>query len=229
MGQFSENGACRPLIGVTAQIDGDGKRWIRSTYADAICKTGGVPVFLDYLAEEVLSALCTHLDGILFTGGVDIHPRCYGEEVEDGCGEITEVRDSFELALYRNARERSMPILGICRGMQLLNVAEGGTLWQNMEGHRDTVHVVHMEADTVLREVLGAQTEVNSFHHQAVKDVGEGCCIAALAEDGMIEAIIREDAAFWIGVQWHPELLCEDGCEVFASFVRACARYQMTE
>lgn len=214
------------LIGVTAQVDQEGRRWIRSSYTDAICRAGGVPVFLDYYTEkETLLHLCERLDGLLFTGGVDIHPRYYGETVENGCGEITEARDIFELALYRHARACGMPLLGICRGMQLFNVAEGGTLWQDMRGHSDTEHPLMLEGGTVLYEMLGACTAVNSFHHQAVKRVAKGCTVAAVAADGTIEGITRTDAPFWLGVQWHPELMKEKHTVIFDRFLRACAAY----
>ena len=214
------------LIGVTAQVDQEGKRWIRSSYTDAICRAGGVPVFLDYYMErETLLYLCERLDGLLFTGGVDIHPKYYKETVEDGCGEITEARDIFELALYRHARACGMPLLGICRGMQLFNVAEGGTLWQDMRGHSDTEHLLMLERGSVLYEIFGASTVVNSFHHQAVKRIGNGCTVAAVAEDGTVEGITRTDVPFCLGVQWHPELMTGKHSAIFERFLRACAAY----
>lgn len=216
----------RPLIGVTAQVDSEGRRWIRSSYAEAICHAGGVPVFIDHLADEaLLFALCMRLDGVLFTGGVDIHPKYYGEAVEEGCGEITERRDVFEFSLYRIAKAQGLPILGICRGMQLLNVAEGGTLRQNIEGHSDTEHAVTVEGGSLLCALLGGEATVGSYHHQAVKTVGRGCRVTAVANDGVIEGIERDCGAFWLGVQWHPELLCRENDGIFPSFVGACAVY----
>jgi putative glutamine amidotransferase len=156
------------------------------------------------------------LDGLVLSGGVDLNPRLYGEERHPDAEEPVDARDEMELRLLRGALERDLPVLAICRGMQLFNVAMGGSLEQHIEAcdvHRRydlekrlPVHAVVVEAGTRLAGILGeGKVQVNSRHHQAVARVGEGLRVSARAEDGLVEGIEVPGKRFAVGVQWHPE------------------------
>ena len=197
------------------------------TYLQAIERAGAVPVVLPPCVSD-LESLIARLDGICLSGGPDLDPEAYGapeRHVELGPTEPS--LDAFELALARAAIERGMPVLGICRGSQALNVACGGTLHQHLPGHRQaepgtqTTHEVEILGGTQLAGLVGEGTmAVNSFHHQAVDELGRGLRVAARAADGTVEAIERP-GGFVIGVQWHAETLA-DG-RLFEALVSASA------
>ncbi len=163
--------------------------------------------------------LLDRLDALLLSGGSDVDPALYGRPPHPKLGRVIRERDEFELALCREALRRDLPILAICRGQQVLNVATGGTLTQDLpsdvgsmvdhdpKGQRwQVAHEVKVVAGTVLREILGRETvPVNSFHHQAVDDLGEGVVVSARAGDDVVEAIEMPGHRFVVGVQWHPE------------------------
>jgi putative glutamine amidotransferase len=181
------------------------------TYLRAIEAAGGMPVVLPPLGDA--EALLDRLDGICLSGGPDLDPEAYGaveRHVELGPTEPS--LDAFELALARAADTRGMPIFGICRGAQALNVARGGTLHQHLPGHRQTepatatTHSVVVEDGSHLAALVGTRPlRVNSFHHQAVETLGRGLRAVARAADGTIEAIEAPGAGFVLGVQWHVE------------------------
>lgn len=176
-------------------------------------------------AKDQLEAL----SGILFSGGVDPDPEIWGADHESGLGEVDALRDAFELELYAAARETKKPMMGICRGFQLLNVAEGGTLHQHIPNahglwadHRQTAippvlgHRVRVVGGTRLSSAHGVETlRVNSYHHMGIKDVAPGLSVAAYAPDGLVEAIEGNQI---LAVQWHPELLFEAHPEHLAPF-----------
>lgn len=218
----------QPLIGITPQYEKERERvWIRQSYTEAVIRGGGIPVLLDQYADRaVIAKVVSRMDGILLTGGVDLHPRLYGEEIDPMCGEITEIRDIFELALLDALAVRAVPVLGICRGIQTLNVHAGGSLHQHLPDHKAVRHGVSVIPGTRLYDILGkAQIDANSYHHQAVKTPAPGFTVSAYASDGTIEAIERPGSRFYIGVQWHPELLTgeTDHAALFRAFVRAAA------
>lgn len=222
----------KPLIGITPQNgDTDDSICMRERYPQAICAAGGIPVVLtpDCTGED-LDALCRRLDGVLFTGGPDVHPRYYGAEIEPECGRIDGVRDAFEFALYASAMREKLPVFGICRGVQLLNVAAGGTLYQHIPGHEDGVlHPVTVQKGTLLSGLLGKTALMtNSYHHQFVREPAPGC-IACGFSGAYIEAVERPGGAFWLGVQWHPELSFSDeegsSAAIFEGFVRAAREH----
>ena len=218
----------RPLIGVTtSELRPSGLATLRRqgepdhpemalgmTYLQAIERAGAVPVVLPPCVSD-LESLISRLDGVCLSGGPDLDPEAYGaRERHDELGPTEPSLDAFELALARAAIDRGMPLLGICRGSQALNVACGGTLHQHLPGHRQSepgcrvTHEVEVLAGTRLAGLLGAGTHaVNSFHHQAVDRLGHGLRIAARAADGTVEAI--EGQGFAIGVQWHAEALAD--------------------
>jgi putative glutamine amidotransferase len=215
----------RPLIGVTtSELRPSSAGTLRRhgepphaemalgmTYLRAIEASGGMPVVLPPLGDA--DALLDRLDGICLSGGPDLDPEAYGAlERHAELGPTEPSLDAFELALARAADERGMPILGVCRGAQALNVARGGTLHQHVPGHRQTepatatTHTVHVDEGTRLASLVGTRPlRVNSFHHQAVDVLGRGLRAVAHAADGTVEAIEAPGAGFVLGVQWHVE------------------------
>ncbi|MCQ2428420.1 MAG: gamma-glutamyl-gamma-aminobutyrate hydrolase family protein, partial [Clostridia bacterium] len=210
---------------------------LNRSYFHAIYASGGLPVGLPFSgqAEDAREFFDSGIfDGVLFAGGCDIDPARYGEEITGNGVEIVPERDSFELEFARLLRGTDIPVLGICRGIQSLNVAFGGTLFQDIPGHRqeEPGREMPFEAsvvpDTFLCSLLGGKTvtHVNSFHHQAVKDVAPGFIASAYSADGYAEAIEPEKRTgrFMLGVQWHPELfydVSEDSRVIFKAFVKA--------
>src|SRR5215217_3659710 len=223
----ADNQGMRPLIGVTtSELRPSGMSTLRRqgepphpemalgmTYVTAIDRAGGVPVVLPPVASHV-EALLTRLDGVCLSGGPDLDPEAYGARVRHAeLGPTEPSLDAFELALARAVLDRGIPLLGICRGSQALNVACGGTLHQHLDGHRqsepgtETTHEVEVLEGSHLAGLIGAGVHaVNSFHHQAVDRLGRGLRVAARAVDGTAEAIERA-GGFVLGVQWHAEAL----------------------
>lgn len=215
-----------PLIGVSASITvgtSPERAYVNSTYLNAIQQAGGVPVVLPpQLSPRSWERLAAGLDGLLLTGGGDMDPACFGEAPHPTLYDVAPVRDAFETAAARWALERGMPLLCICRGMQVLNVALGGSLFQDVgtepgttlthsqkERRDQPTHTVKVTPGSRLAEVLGADVvEVNSMHHQAVKELGRGLTACAWASDQIVEGIeLPEHQGFAIAVQWHPEEL----------------------
>jgi len=211
----------RPVVGITL---GDGSRpgfhVMREDYVRSVEQAGAVPVVLPSVRAEDAAALLDRLDGLLLSGGVDVDPVLFGQAPHPKLGQVNRRRDDFELALTREALQRDLPILAICRGHQVLNVATGGTLIQDIasivaggvahdaRGPRwRRVHRVDLAPASRLREILGRDMiSVNSFHHQAVDRLGEGLVVSARSpEDGVVEGIEMPTRRFVVAVQWHPE------------------------
>lgn len=189
-------------------------------YADRLAAAGAVPVHLASRADPV-SAI-GRVDALVLSGGTDVAPQLYGDVVRSTTPALDPVRDGFETALLRAALARDLPVLAICRGMQLLNVVLGGTLHPHLEGHpagRGEVHPVEFAPGCVLRELYGPSVSTNSLHHQSIDVVGAGLMVGGLAPDGVVEAVEMPDRAV-IGVQWHPEQLARTE-PVFAWLVEA--------
>jgi putative glutamine amidotransferase len=219
----------RPLIGVTtSEMRPSGLATLRRhgepdhpemalgiTYTQSIERAGAIPVVLPPVVSD-LESLIARLDGVCLSGGPDLDPDAYGARVRHAeLGPTEPSLDAFELALARAALERDMPVLGICRGAQALNVACGGTLHQHLPGHRQSepgctaTHEVEVLPRTRLAALIGAGVHaVNSFHHQAVDRVGSGLRVSARAADGTVEAI-EGGRGFAVGVQWHAETLAD--------------------
>jgi putative glutamine amidotransferase len=234
------------IIGVTCsdvQTDSRPKRLGQNvSYLDALTGAGAAPVLVPNLGDlELLRAVYERLDGLLLSGGVDIHPSYYGEPIHEKCGQISSERDETELPLTRWAIQDGKPVLAICRGIQVLNVALGGSLYQDIEAQvpgaekhdwhatpsRDHLaHSVTVAPETRLAGILSVTyLPVNSMHHQAIKDVAPGLAVVARAPDGIIEAVEAPDHPFALGVQWHPEELATTDAHaqhLFEALVAAC-------
>ena len=199
------------------------------TYMRAVELAGGVPVVLPPL-EDGIATLLERLDGVCLSGGPDLDPAAYGARAHALLGPTEPALDRFELELARAADAAGMPVLGVCRGAQTLNVARGGTLHQHVEGHRQTelatrpVHPVRIAQRSLAARVLGVRSaDVNSFHHQAVDRLGDGLVATAWAPDGTVEAIEDPRHPFLLGVQWHAETLIDDAAQraLFRALVEA--------
>lgn len=233
----------RPLIGVTPGYDADKDRiYIARGYIEGVNNAGGLAVLLPLdPGPGGLGELTGRFDGFLLSGGADIDARYYGEENLKINGGISPRRDRLEIGLAKAVIESGKPLLAICRGIQVLNAALGGTLYQDIHSQireRELlkhwqeapdwypVHDVALVRDTKLwdcfcKDSLG----VNSYHHQAVKDVGKGLKVAARTSDGIVEALEHESHRFAVGVQWHPEMMWKEDREclkLFEAFIKAC-------
>jgi putative glutamine amidotransferase len=229
----------RPVIGVSAyDLPVAFGQWrdVRSVlapaaYTDSVERAGGLPVVVPPV--EGSTELLDLLDGLVFTGGSDLDPSLYGQAAHPETTGVHRARDRAELALMREALRRDMPVLGICRGMQLLNVALGGGLHQHLGSAthkgppgRYTFHDVTVDAGTRLAEVLGAGTRTHSCHHQAPDRLGEGLRASAHAEDGTIEAVEKPSARLALGVLWHPEEDEVRGAPLFRELVAQATTYR---
>ena len=230
----------KPFIGVMPLYDIEkDSLWMIPGYLNGIINTGGIPVILPLSTDrEMLKSLAKRFDGFLFTGGQDVDPALYGEEKIDTCGEVCKERDEMEKILLEYIIEADKPLLGICRGIQFVNAALGGTLYQDLKTQHSssiehtmkppynrTVHYVSVIENTPLSKVVNSTNiGVNSYHHQAVKELSPSLKPMAVA-DGLVEAAYMEDKKFLWLVQWHPELSFEsdeNAAALFKALVDAC-------
>lgn len=219
----------KPLIGISSsRSQSSGTIQLSPTYTDAIMKAGGTAVILPVIySREQADALLATLDAIVLSGGVDVAPSWYGEELLNETVDVDVVRDYSDSLLARAALDSGKPILAICRGEQLLNVVMGGSLYQDIpsqvEGHvthgGGATHKIQIDKDSFLYNVFGVESmEVNSYQHQAVKDPAPGIKITARSEDGLVEAF--EADRIW-AVQFHPEKALAEGDETILPFFKA--------
>ena len=230
----------QPLIGIVPLIDYQrDSLWMLPGYLNGIIRAGGVPVMLPLTSDpDVLYRAMDVCSGFLLTGGQDVSPQLYGDRPLPQCGEVSPERDAMETMLLQKALESDKAVLGICRGIQFLNVYCGGTLWQDLQTQRPsdtehhmsppyvrTVHRVSIIPDTMLHQILGCmELNVNSYHHQAIKKLGGGLQTAAVSEDGLIEGVVMPLHRFVCAVQWHPEFASPDDAaaqKLFAAFIAA--------
>lgn len=227
----------QPFIGVTSSVDDEGRPVVRDPYVRALHAAGARPVPLPFVTGEAEAhALLERLEGLVFTGSNDLDPRLWNEPCHASTVLIHPDRARTELLLARAALSRRLPVLGICGGMQTLNVACGGSLHQHIPDlpgtleHQDTTyrsrHPVTAQAGSRVAQLLGERFAVNTSHHQAVHRLGAGLLATARAPDGVIEACELEGAPFVVGVQWHPERMLDDEPQrrLFAALARAAAR-----
>jgi len=241
----------RPLIGITADLSEHRSQgaqeptlFLPQRYYHAVQQTDGMALIVPPVASRsVLRRVLQRLDGLLISGGnFDIHPSYYGEKPISALGVIKKERTEFELELVELALNQDLPLLGICGGTQAINVALGGTLYQDIATqlpsaskhelrtikHRGS-HLIEIHSGTRLRRILQHRAlEVNTSHHQAIKAVGRGLVVNATAEDGLIEGIESTNHRFVLGVQWHPEVSAlKDRYQrrIFSSFISSAAKY----
>ncbi|MGE5141425.1 MAG: gamma-glutamyl-gamma-aminobutyrate hydrolase family protein [Rudaea sp.] len=238
-----------PLIGIPSRTINDpvfGTRYGGlATYTRAVDLAGGAPLLIPLaLSEDALHAIFDRLDGLLLAGGVDLDPASYGEEKAPYCEEVDAEKDATELALTRWALAADVPLLGICRGIQMLNVAAGGTLYQDIghdvagslrhehatgEPFNRIAHAVDLDPGSRLAGILGtAVLDVNSLHHQSVKHLAPGLKVVGRSPDGIVEAVEGTSGRFVAAVQFHPEWMLEDDTrmlDLFRAFVTSAADY----
>lgn len=219
----------KPVIGISGSviIDGSGnfagyrRSYVNEDYVQSVIRNGGIPFIIPFSEDEdVINEQMNFIDGLILSGGHDVSPRYYKEDPHQKLGGIYPERDEFDFMLLKKAEERNIPVLGICRGFQLINVYFGGTLYQDL-GERDGFtlkhnqvktpdmpsHMVKIDKESKLHALTGKdEIMVNSFHHQIIKEVGNSLNIAAIASDGVIESVEHKDKNIF-GVQWHPEML----------------------
>lgn len=213
-----------PRIGITGNtrtMAGADRTGVNAAYVRAVLRAGGVPLILPPLLGSTRNAeVLDAIDGLLLSGGEDVDPAKYGHPAHPRLERVDPIRDEFELSIFRDARARGVPVLAICRGIQLVNVALGGSLWQDIPSERpgalthnaatardDRTHPVEIVPGSRLAAALGTtRCEVNSFHHQSIRDLAPGLVVTATAPDGEIEGVEGPAGAPWLlAVQWHPE------------------------
>lgn len=248
-----------PMIGITcnylsplpsaceAGIGAEEQAWqlIAQDYLEAVWQAGGIPLLIpvDHDKTRALKML-DMADGLILSGGNDIAPNRYGEAQTQSCNLPDPVRDEMEILMCRRALETDMPILGICRGMQILNVTQGGTLYQDLEkaGYPPhscftskknvPVHPVTIKKESLLAQITGQnRIRVNSFHHQAVKEIGADLTAAAISGDGVTEAVTMAQKAFVLAIQWHPEMMQDDPSQqkIIRALINASAIRKMSK
>lgn len=237
-----------PIIGITCTTMGSGEsssgHGIGVNYINAIEHAGGTPVLLPLIQSNCrIGDFLNLVDGLLLSGGVDVDPFLYGEEPQPEMGKIDVDKDRVEMSLIPKTLEMNMPVLAICRGIQMLNVAAGGTLYQDIYMRSDATlkhrqdaprwyatHNIQIQAGSRLLNILGHSTiRVNSFHHQAVKEVAPDFVVSAVASDGVIEGIESTRHDFAIGIQCHPEGMWQNNppiTNLFVAFVKAAEAYR---
>jgi putative glutamine amidotransferase len=237
----------KPIVGVGCDILAEaGKRdraFTYTTYTEALRQAGAIAVLIPPQPENA-AELIDGLDGIVLAGGYDCDPRVYGEEAHPTVEPMDPRRQNNDLTLARLARERGIPTLGICLGLQVMNVAAGGTLVQDIDSQMQSEiqhasepedrarHAVTVEKGTKLASILGARAiDVNSSHHQAIKNLADGLRLTAHAPDGVVEGLEDPKHPFYVGVQWHPEDMPgdESAASIFGAFVQAARRYAETK
>ncbi|MBA3889978.1 MAG: gamma-glutamyl-gamma-aminobutyrate hydrolase family protein [Gemmatimonadaceae bacterium] len=211
---------------------------LNAAYVDAVARAGGVPVVVPVLDPALAASVLAPVRALIVTGGEDVAPDLFGEEPRPGLGRVVRARDVWEIALIHAARDRALPVFGVCRGIQVLNVALGGTLLQDIprecpgalvhhqpEGRDVRSHPVACLPGSRLARLVGEAATVNSMHHQAIARVAPGLTVTATAPDGMIEGVEWHGTDWWaVGVQWHPEELDGRDAALFSAVVEAAAR-----
>jgi putative glutamine amidotransferase len=232
----------KPFIGITSSYSDEKTMQTSYDNINAITQAGGVPVVLPNVpTTDAINATIEKLDGVLVTGGGDIDPSLFNEEPLPHLGRLHPQRDQFEVALLNEAMARNLPILALCRGCQILNIAAGGDMYQDIYSqitkpllqHTQRAprsfpfHTIHVTEESLLKKITGkSKYRVNSFHHQAVRRLAEGFHISALSDDGIIEAFESSKHSFVLAVQWHPESMTSAGDipsrKLFSTFINAC-------
>jgi len=236
----------RPVIGITGSYSTENRRLsLNERYFETVMRAGGLPVMLPQTSDEdMILEMLDRIDALLLSGGVDVLPARYGEETLPACGTINEKRDEFELRITKLALERNMPIFGICRGIQVLGVAMGATLFQDIESqlglpakqhkqeepYDDPVHTVRFKEGGLFERITGTSLmPTNSMHHQSIKAAGDNLRIEGITMDGIIEAVCSKKNEAVFGVQFHPEFLAhysDFAARLFTYFVEKAKEYR---
>ena len=235
----------KPIIGISGSImvmengrfPGYRRSYVNEDYVRAVRAAGGVPLILPMLDDpSILNHYVETIDGLILSGGHDVAPLCYGEQPLQKLGQILPERDTYDKMLIDRALEKKMPILGICRGMQIMNVALGGSLYQdltyipNCELRHDqysdpsmATHEIEIDTESKLYDIVKEKRiQTNSFHHLAVKKLAPDFEVVARADDGVVEAVEHKDYPFVLGLQWHPEMMAltnDHMMKIFKAFV----------
>lgn len=236
----------KPVIGITTDVEKNDKHVLNNTYVKAVIRAGGLPIILPVGAEEDVKQFAGLIDGLLLTGGGDIDPTIFGEEPHLRLGDVDPARDAVELDLFKEVLALNKPILGVCRGLQIMNIALGGNMYQDIYAQKEGdllqhiqkapnshgSHFVQVEKESLLESITKtSQIKVNSYHHQAVKDVPKPLIISGVASDGVIEAIESTAHTFVLGVQWHPEALAQKedavSLRIFDAFIEKCTESRL--
>lgn len=237
----------KPIIGLVPLVDDErDSYWMLPGYMHGIEHAGGIPIMLPLTNDKnSISRLIDTADGFLFTGGHDVSPSLYGEVKLPECGIDCPIRDNMESILFKLCLLRDKPVLGICRGIQFINAALGGTLYQDIPAQfpSDLIHhqappydvpshkVTITENSPLYNTLKKTVLSVNSYHHQGIKRLSDSLCAMAFAEDGLTEAVYMPKKNFVWGVQWHPEFSFhnnEDSLKIFKSFTDACFKSHNT-
>lgn len=224
-----------PIIGITGDIIKvkfysnfwNKRSGMNDAYIRAVERANGIPTILPVSNPDYASNIAKRLDGFIFSGGCDISPYYYNEEPRCEIREMAPERDEFEFALLKEVLLQGKPILGICRGAQLLNILLGGTLYQDSSYNEEfnlqhfqqsepilPIHGIETKKGSFIHSIVGDKFNVNSIHHQMIKDIGEGLEITAWSSDGAIEAIEKKNEDFVIGLQWHPEIMSKNNTKM---------------
>ncbi len=231
----------KSIIGVVPLVDEEKESyWMLPGYMKGIMAAGAIAVMLPLTTnKEDIEQIAEQMDGFLFTGGQDVNPALYNEPKTKLCGASCNERDEMESMLFKKVYELDKPILGICRGIQIINALMGGTLYQDLPSeHTSTtehhqkppydkpIHEVSVDVNSPLYDLLKTESlKVNSYHHQAIKTLGKGLKKMALSEDGLVEAVCAENKKFIWAFQWHPEFsfeVNEDSRKIFNEFIAHC-------
>ncbi|MBA3723003.1 MAG: gamma-glutamyl-gamma-aminobutyrate hydrolase family protein [Parachlamydiaceae bacterium] len=232
----------KPIIGILANIEiidkdpffGQERSSLNQNYIKAVIMAGGTPIMLPVVQDKTLiQSQMDLIDGLLLTGGYDVHPNLYGEEPHTDIGYVRLDRDHYEIEALKIAHEQHKPIFGICRGLQLMNVAFGGSLYQDLRHSNSPVRIQHSQQapmhvawhcvdvlpSTQLFKIVGQETlGTNSFHHQSINKLAPGFIVNAKAKDGIIEGIEKKDHPFFMAVQWHPERMLDHDVNMLKLF-----------
>lgn len=230
----------KPIIGIAGnifsmenyEIPGIDRSYVNEDYIQAVEKAGGIPLVLPVVeGQDLVEEQVDICDGIILTGGQDVNPLLYNEGPHEKLGYVNLKVDKYQLNIAQIVIRQDKATLGICRGLQMLNIARGGTLYQDLSGMEGEVmkhfqdgeryelsHSIDIKKGNILEELWGEKILINSYHHQCIKDLGKGVEVIAQASDGAIEAIRLEDKEFIIGLQWHPEMMAVEYGEMLAIF-----------
>ena len=237
---YGQDNSSRPIIGISASKPSS----VGSNYVKAVRMAGGIPVVITLTTDKAeMRSVINLIDGLIMTGGEDVDPKIYGEDPIPELGEVYAERDEFDLNLVRIAVEEGLPVLAICRGHQVMNVAFGGTLYQDIPTQHPTANMIHsvkaenrihhyvnVAEGTLLQKLVGDKIGVNTSHHQALKDIAPGFVVSGVSEDGVIEAFEMIGRPCVIGVQFHPEAYVVNGNEsllpIFTHLIQVASDYK---